>query len=141
MAVARAAGYSGKPLWQKLGLASGMRVYVADPPENIDTLLAGAPRDLARLARLGACDVALVFVTARRAVEAAVARVTPQLAPGGMLWFAWPKKASGVPTDVTEDGLRELVLPHGWVDVKVCAIDTTWSGLKFLRRKLRQAEA
>ncbi|MET0344827.1 MAG: hypothetical protein ABW218_01065, partial [Casimicrobiaceae bacterium] len=75
----RAAGYSGKPLWQKLGLASGMRVYVADPPENIDTLLAGAPRDLARLARLGACDVALVFVTARRAVEAAVARVTPQL--------------------------------------------------------------
>ena len=82
MAVARAAGYSGKPLWQKLGLASG-----------------------------------------------------------GMLWFAWPKKASGVATDVTEDGLRELVLPHGWVDVKVCAIDTTWSGLKFLRRKLHQAEA
>ena len=135
MAVPPAAGYSGKPLWQKVGLASGMRVYVANPPENVDAMLAGAPQDLARLARLGACDVALVFVTARRAVETAIASVAPKLAPGGMLWFAWPKKASGVPTDVTEDGVREVLLPHGWVDVKVCAIDTTWSGLKFLRRR------
>jgi len=130
-----AAGYSGKPLWQKFGLAPGMRVYVADPPANLDALLAGAPADLVRLARLGACDVALVFVTTRREVDAAVARVAAKLAPGGMLWFAWPKKASRVPTDVTEDGLRERVLPHGWVDVKVCAIDATWSGLKFLRRR------
>jgi len=134
MAVPPAAGYSGKPLWQKLGLAPGMRVYVANPPADLDALLAGAPRDLSRVARLGACDVALVFVTARREVESAVARVAPKLAPGGMLWFAWPKKASGVATDVTEDALRELVLPHGWVDVKVCAIDATWSALKFVHR-------
>jgi len=137
MAAPPAAGYSGKPLWQKLGLAPGARVYVADPPVNLDALLAGAPEGLARLAHLGPCDIALVFVTTRREVDAVVARVTPKLAPGGMLWFAWPKRASGVPTDVTEDGLRELVLPHGWVDVKVCAIDATWSGLKFLRRSAR----
>ncbi len=129
------AGYSGKALWQKLGLASGMRVYIADPPPNVDTLLAGAPKDLARLSRLAACDMALVFVTARSEVESATARVAPKLAPGGALWFAWPKRASGVATNVTEDGLRELVLPTGWVDVKVCAVDATWSGLKFLRRK------
>ena len=130
-----AAGYSGKPVWQKLGLAPAMRVYVADPPENLDALLAGAPEDLARLSRLGPCDIALLFVTTRREVETAVARVAPKLAPGGMLWFAWPKKAAGLATDVAEDVLRELVLPRGWVDVKVCAIDATWSGLKFLRRR------
>ena len=137
MAAPTTAGYSGKPLWQKLGLASGMRVYVAAPPPDLDTLLAGAPRNLARLARLAECDCALVFVKTRGDVGAAVARAAPKLADGGMLWFAWPKKTSGVATDVTEDGLRELVLPHGWVDVKVCAIDATWSGLKLLRRKPR----
>ena len=129
------AGYSGKALWQKLGLASGMRVYIADPPPNVDTLLAGAPKDLTRISRLAACDIALVFVTARSEVASAMARVAPKLAPGGALWFAWPKRASGVTTNVTEGGLRELVLPTGWVDVKVCAVDATWSGLKFLRRK------
>lgn len=79
--------------------------------------------------------IALVFVTATREVDPAFARIVPKVAQGGMLWFAWPKKASGVATDVTEDRLRAFVLPHGWVDVKVCAIDATWSGLKFLARR------
>ena len=130
-----AAGYSGKALWQKLGLAPGMRVYIVAPPPDMDALLASAPPSLARLSRLSACDFALVFVTARSGVSSAMTRVAPKIATGGQLWFAWPKKASGVATDVTEDGLRELVLPTGWVDVKVCAVDATWSGLKFLRRK------
>ena len=129
------AGYSGKALWQKLGLAPGLRVYAANPPPNLDALLAGAPKDLVRLSRPAECDCALVFVAAAHEVEPVLARIVPKLAQGGMLWFAWPKKASGVATDVTEDRLRALVLPHGWVDVKVCAIDATWSGLKFLRRR------
>ena len=135
MTVAPAAGYSGKALWQKLGLAPGMRMFVAGPPPNLDALLAGAPKDLVHLSRLAECDCALAFVTAGREVGPAFARIVPKLAQGAMLWFAWPKKASGVATDVTEDRLRALVLPHGWVDVKVCAIDATWSGLKFLRRR------
>jgi hypothetical protein len=135
MATPATAGYSGKPLWQKLGLAAGMRVHVASPPPQLDRLLAGAPKDLVRLPRLAECDFALAFVTKRRDVEGAFTRIAPKLAVGGMLWFAWPKRASGVATDVTEDALREIVLPRGFVDVKVCAIDATWSGLKFLRRK------
>jgi hypothetical protein len=112
-----------------------MRVYVASPPPHLDRLLAGAPKDLVRLPRLAECDFALAFVTKQREVEGAFTRIAPRLAAGGMLWFAWPKKAPGMATDVTEDALRAIVLPHGFVDVKVCAVDATWSGLKFLRRK------
>jgi hypothetical protein len=130
-----AAGYSGKPLWQKLGLKAGQRLYVADGPRNLPQLLEGAPNAVARLPRLGEFDVALLFVTSRRALAAALARALPKLAEGGMIWVAWPKKASGVATDVTEDTVRDVALPLGIVDVKVCAIDATWSGLKLLRRR------
>jgi hypothetical protein len=77
-------------------------------------------------------------VTSRTALAAALARLLPKLADGGMIWIAWPKKASGVATDVTEDTVREVALPMGIVDVKVCAVDATWSGLKFLRRRAQR---
>jgi hypothetical protein len=135
MAVAAPAGYSGKPLWQKLGLKEGQRLFVADPPEHLSQLLAGAPEGIVRLARLAEFDIALLFVTSRVALAAALMRALPKLAAGGMIWIAWPKKASGVATDVTEDTVRDVALPMGIVDVKVCAIDATWSGLKLLRRR------
>jgi hypothetical protein len=80
-------------------------------------------------------DVALAFFTARRDVTKRWPALTAAVAPHGTIWVAWPKRASGVPTDLTEDAFRELLLPTGWVDVKVCAIDDTWSGLKFVLRK------
>ncbi len=131
-----AAGYSGKALWQKLGLEAGQRLYVFEPPRELPQLLEGAPK-VAKLPRLSEFDVALIFVTSRAALAAALPRVLQKLAAGGMIWVAWPKKASRVATDVTEDTLRDVALPLGIVDVKVCAIDATWSGLKLLRRRPR----
>ena len=123
MAVAAPAGYSGKPLWQKLGLKAGQRLYVADAPRHLPQLLEGAPNGVRRLPRLAEFDVALLFVTSRSALATALVRALPKLAEGGMIWVAWPKKASGVATDVTEDTVRDVALPLGIVDVKVCAID------------------
>ena len=133
MAVAPA-GYSGKALWQKLGLKAGQRLYVAGAPPHLPQLLEGAPK-LAQLARLAEFDVALLFVTSRSALATALERALPKLGDSGMIWVAWPKKTSGVGTDVTEDTVRDVALPMGIVDVKVCAIDVTWSGLKLLRRR------
>ena len=127
-------GYSGRLLWQKLGLKEGQRLYVTGAPPDLPQLLASAPK-VSRLPRLAEFDVALVFVTSRAALATALARALPKLAERGMIWVAWPKKASGVATDMTEDAVREIALPLGVVDVKVCAIDATWSGLKLLRRR------
>jgi hypothetical protein len=132
------AGYSGKPVWQKLGLASGQRLLLVTPPPHADDLLAGAPAGITRLARGAQFDVALAFVRSRRELAVALGKLLPKLAASGMIWIAWPKKASGVVTDVTEDAVREIALPMGIVDVKVCAIDATWSGLKLLRRRAQR---
>ena len=128
------AGYSGTPLYRKLGLSPGHRVYAAAAPANLAALLAGAPTDLEWLRRLAAFDVALVFVTDKRALEREFARVATKLVNAGAIWIAWPKKTSGVPTDLSENIVRDIGLAIGLVDVKVCAIDATWSGLKFVRR-------
>ena len=135
MAAATPAGYFGKPLWQKLGLKEGQRLFVIDPPEHLPQLLAGAPEGIARLARLAEFDIAVLLVTSRAVLAAALTRTVPKLTAGGMIWIAWPKKVSGVATDLTEDRVRDAALPIGIVDVKVCAIDATWSGLKLLRRR------
>ena len=135
MAVAASAGYSGKPLWQKLGLKDGTRLYVADAPATWPRLLAGAPQGVASLPRLGQFDIAILFVTSRPALAATLERTLPKMGAGGMIWVAWPKRASGVVTDVTEDAVRAVALPMGIVDVKGCAIDATWSGLKLVRRR------
>ena len=133
------AGYSGTPLARKLGLRAGMRVAWQGAPEGFGALLGDLPgvRVLARPAASG-MDVVVLFVTARAELERGVGRLRDAIAPDGMLWVAWPKRASGVPSDVTEDVVREVALPTGLVDVKVCAIDATWSGLKLVvRRELR----
>jgi hypothetical protein len=127
------AGYSGTPLPAKLGLKSGMRLLALNAPANLDALLAGAP-DVERLTRAGGFDCALAFAKTRRALAAIFAKLEPKLPDHGMIWIAWPKKTSGVATDLSEDLVRRIGLAARLVDVKVCAIDATWSGLKFVRR-------
>jgi len=135
LAAAPVAGYSGKPLPAKLGLRAGHRLLLVDPPPHIDTLLAGTPDGVVRLAQLAPFDVGWVFAGHSASLGPALARLLPKLADGGMVWVSWPKRASGVATDMTEDRVRDAALPLGLVDVKVCAVDATWSGLKLVRRR------
>jgi hypothetical protein len=134
-----AAGYSETPLVRKLGFRPGMRALYVNPPAALGELLGELPDGVRVLARAAdELDLVLVFVTGRRELARRLAALHPRLAPAGMIWVAWPKRASKVPTDVTEDVVREIALPRGLVDVKVCAIDGTWSGLKLvIRRELR----
>ena len=110
-----------------------MRFVALTAPPDLDVLLAGAP-DLQRLARVASFECALAFATSERALSAHFAKLAPKLLDAGMIWIAWPKKTSGVATELTEDIVRRIGLAVGLVDVKVCAIDATWSGLKFVRR-------
>jgi hypothetical protein len=111
-----------------------MRFLALNAPPQLDVLLAGAP-ELRRLARVSTFDCALAFATTDRALVSLFARLPAKLIDAGMIWIAWPKKTSGMATDLTEDAVRRAGLAVGLVDVKVCAIDLTWSGLKFVRRR------
>lgn len=129
-------GYSGKSLTAKLGIEPGMRVALRNAPRDLTSWLAPLPEG-AQLLGVRATDVAgvMLFVTRRVAFERDLPKALAQVADGGMLWICWPKKASGTDTDVTEQVLRDVALPTGWVDVKVCAVSDEWSGLKFVKRK------
>lgn len=130
------AGYSGTPLPRKLGLREGDRVLLVGAPDGAEELLEPLPAGVtvARRAR-SPLDAILFFATRRSEVERRHEELAARLTRAGMLWLAWPKRSSGVPTDVTEGVLREVILPSGMVDTKVCAIDDTWSGLRFVRRR------
>ena len=133
------AGYSKTPLSKKLGIKAGHTLTIIGAPTQFASLLQPLPAELTqRTTSRGRADV-LVFFTKRRSE---LSRRIPSFArcihPAGSLWVCWPKKASKVPTDMTEDVVREVVLPRGLVDVKVCAIDETWSGLKIMWRKDRR---
>lgn len=130
-----AAGYSGTPLPAKLGIKPGQRAWLVDVPADVEARLVASLSGTKRLSRLAAFDVALVFVASRAMLTAALDRIAPKMDDAGMIWIAWPKRASGVKSDVTEDAVRADALPRGLVDVKVCAIDATWSGLKVVRRR------
>jgi hypothetical protein len=134
------AGYSGTPLVRKLGFRPGWRIAVLGAvPDDLEALVGELP-DGCRLARRlgGAVDAVWIFVVARRELERRLPLILARLPPEGTLWISWPKRASGVSTDLTEDVLRTVVLPTGWVDIKVAAVDEVWSGLRFgLRRALR----
>ena len=134
--MATSAGYSGTPLAVKLGIKPGHRVLLVAAPDGFGLDVPAA--ELHRRAGARPYDVVLAFVRDRRDLQRRLAALQPRLTPPGALWFAWPKRASGVPTDLDENVLRDVVLPTGLVDTKVCAIDPTWSGLRFvLRRRLR----
>ncbi|MBB4291200.1 hypothetical protein GGE16_003259 [Rhizobium leguminosarum] len=138
------AGYSGTPLARKLGLVRGQAAALLSVPKAINDIhgfdgFASVALALPEIPRR-AFDYMHLFVTEREALEAIAPTLFGVLKPDGMVWISWPKKRSRVPTDVTEDVLREILLPTGLVDVKVCAVDEVWSGLKFvIRKELRGA--
>jgi hypothetical protein len=128
------AGYSGTPLAKKLGLASGLRVLLRGAPDDYATLVDFDLDSCDVLKRAGTFDFAHAFVRSRAELDTALTALEGHLDDKGMIWISWPKKASKIATDLTEDGIRELALPRGLVDVKVCAVDAVWSGLKLVRR-------
>ena len=131
------AGYSATPLPAKLGIKEGHRVAALDAPDHFEETLGKLPAGAAMqrgLAGSAALDVIVVFVKARALLEKRLPSLRKRMAPAAGLWVAWPKKASGVATDMTEDVVREIALPTGLVDNKVCAIDETWSGLRLVIR-------
>lgn len=134
-------GYSGKSLAEKIGLRPGGRLVAFGAPPHYADLLAPLPEG-ATIAMAGWDDALLEpteivhgVVRDRAELEARAAALVALPPDGGMLWISWPKKASPLFRDLTEDGVRAVILPTGWVDVKVAAIDADWSGLKFLRRR------
>jgi len=136
------AGYSGTPLAQKLGIKAGQTVITIGAPGNYGKLLSPLPENvLFTLAVKKGASFIHLFVSERTALEKELKRLRKLIADTGVLWVSWPKKTSGVKTDITEDVIREVCLPLGYVDVKVCAVDETWSGLKLMiRRENRTAK-
>ena len=132
------AGYSGTPLAKKLSLKDGMRIWWDRMPESVADEIAGEGLQFQLLDRAeGPLDAAHVFVTEPGDLKIKLKQLMPLLSPSGFIWVSWPKKASKITTDITEDVIRDLCLPMGLVDVKVCAVDATWSGLKLMKRKAR----
>ena len=132
------AGYSGTPLPQKLGIKDDHEVAVLNAPRGFFDTLGKVPTGAVvqtRLAGKAPFDVIVVFATKIDELLAAIKDARPRMQPAAGLWIAWPKKSSGVPTEITEDVIREVALPTGLVDNKVCAIDETWSGLRLVIRK------
>lgn len=139
--MAAESGYSGTPLPRKLGIGEGDEIALIGAPEWLEDMLRAVPdvasvhTDLADDARY---DVIVTFVTERAELEAELPRLRARMAPACGLWIAWPKRASGQPTDMTDHVVREVALPTGLVDNKVCAIDDTWTGVRLvIRRELR----
>jgi hypothetical protein len=131
------AGYSGTPLAKKLGIKPGHHVALLNAPDAFESLLVDLPADAVvtrDLKDAAPFDVILCFAADLRQFKAAFPAGVKKLAPAGGLWVAWPKKASGIRTDLTENVIRDHGLPTGLVDNKVCAIDDTWSGLRFVVR-------
>ena len=129
-------GYSGTPLAKKLGIAAGMRVFAHAPPDDYARWLAPLPDGVIFEAQASkASDLVHLFCTEQSSLSALLKTLRKGLRPKVPVWVSWPKKASKQPTDITEDVIRELALPLGFVDVKVCAVREVWSGLKLVVRK------
>jgi hypothetical protein len=129
-------GYSGTPLARKLGIKPGFRIKTFRPPSNYSELLAPLPEDVVISGGVKPpVDLWHLFVRSRKELAAKLPRCRDEIRTDGMIWASWPKRASGVETDLTEDVIREVAFPLQLVDVKVCAVDETWSGLKLVIRR------
>ena len=127
------AGYPGKPLAQKLGIKPGFCIFVSGAPASYSDIVGTLPEGATLAARFKApIDMVHLFATRADRLTKALTRFRAAIAPDGMVWVSWPKKASGVATDLSDVVVRNIALPLGLVDIKVCAIDATWSGLKFV---------
>ncbi len=130
------AGYSSTPLVQKLGYKPGMKVLLLDAPDGYSDWLGELPAGLSFISkRPAAIEAAHLFVTKSVALATALPTIRKGIRPDGFVWVSWPKKASKVETDITENTIRDIALPIGFVDVKVCAVSEVWSGLKLVIRK------
>jgi len=130
------AGYSGTPLAGKLGIKPGFSVLVVNEPPHYRQLLAPLPADVTFVKKLtNSVDLIHLFTKSAAELDAKLRAWRHAVKPDATIWISWPKKASKVATDITEDVIREVALPMGFVDVKVCAVDETWSGLKLVIRK------
>ena len=133
------AGYSGTPLARKLGIKDGARVFLTNAPANYSRMVAPLPSGVRMVKAIDVhTDLIHMFVTRRRDLDSGLKRALQLMRADAAVWVSWPKKASGVATDITEDTIREVALPLGLVDIKVCAVDETWSGLKLVIRKERR---
>jgi hypothetical protein len=130
------AGYSGTPLVKKLGIKEGFRIYLRNAPEEYPEWIAPVPGGVTIVRRPdGDLDLAHIFVSEKKVLSSQLKRLIEAIDPDGMIWVSWHKKASKIPTEITEDIVREIALPMGLVDVKVCAVSEIWSGLKLVIRK------
>ena len=130
------AGYSGTPLPQKLGIKPGMTLHVVDAPMDYAALIAPVGHKVAFATKLTKdVEILHAFVTRKARLQDVLDRARAGLVPDAVVWVSWPKKASGIASEITEDTVRDAALPLGFVDVKVCAVDDTWSGLKLVVRK------
>lgn len=128
------AGYSGTPLAKKLSLKDGLRAWFHAMPASVRTEIGEVSLDERDVPEAG-LQAAHIFTTERADLERLLTDLRTLIDPTGFVWVSWPKKASKIPTDIAEDVIREICLPMGWVDVKVCAVDAVWSGLKLMIRK------
>ena len=134
-----ASGYSGTPLAKKLGIRANSRLYLQSPPADYGELVAPLPAGVQRVSRIDATtDIIHLFATRRAALRTLLRTTRSAMRPDAAVWVSWPKRSAGVPSDITEDVIRELALPLDLVDIKVCAVDATWSGLKLMVRKARR---
>lgn len=133
---ARPEGYSGTPLYQKLGIRAGQRVWLISGPGNYLQWLPGLPDGVEiRNRRSSQTGLVHLFATRQPVLQKKLQQLRHCLEPQVPVWVSWPKKASGVPSDITEDTVRQAALPLGYVDIKVCAVNEVWSGLKLVVRK------
>src|SRR3954452_4730687 len=129
-------GYSGTPLAKKLGIKEGSRLLLVGAPDTYATLLEPLPEGVQLDTQLSkATDIAQIFVVRREQLQQLLTSYRNKLKPNGVIWVSWPKKSARVPTDITEDIIRDVALPLGYVDIKVCAVNEIWSGLKLVIRK------
>ena len=129
------AGYSGTPLVKKLGIKEGARVAFVNAPDDFQATLGELPADVKLMkATTKSVDLILFFVMSERILAREFSKLAQRLTTNGMIWIAWPKKSSGVKTDLTFERVQRIGLDSGLVDVKICAIDEAWSGLKFVYR-------
>ncbi|HJT97878.1 MAG TPA: DUF3052 domain-containing protein [Rhodanobacteraceae bacterium] len=132
------AGYSGKPVWQKLGLRAESRLLLRNAPSDYAAMVGLDAASVNEAGPRAPFDVAHVFATSAATLAREIESLSRRLGAAGVLWVSWPKKASKVMTDITEDTVRDIALPLGLVDVKVCAVDEVWSGLKLVWRRDRR---
>jgi hypothetical protein len=135
------AGYSGTPLVKKIGIEAGHAVALVNAPDGFERELTGLPDSVKVNSARGPLDVIICFAKDRSTLEKSLRQLPPKMATNGMLWLAWPKKASGVATDLSENIVRDCGIAAGLVDIKVCAVNEVWSGLKFVIPVAKRAEA